>query len=59
MRPYVAPEGSIPTQAVPDLSTVRALHLVGIGGSGMRNMARLFASRGIVVSGSEIGRAHV
>ena len=54
MRPYVAPEGSIPTQAVPDLSTVRALHLVGIGGSGMRNMARLFAARGIVVSGSDL-----
>ncbi|MFM8943737.1 MAG: UDP-N-acetylmuramate--L-alanine ligase [Actinomycetota bacterium] len=53
-KPYVPPEGSVPTQSVPTLAGVRALHLIGIGGSGMRNMARLYAARGIVVSGSDL-----
>lgn len=51
---YVPPSGSVPTQVVPTLAGVRALHLIGIGGSGMRNMARLYAARGIRVSGSDL-----
>lgn len=54
MRTYVAPAGSIPTLEVPDLSTVRSLHLVGIGGSGMRNIARVLAARGHAVTGSDL-----
>jgi UDP-N-acetylmuramate--alanine ligase len=46
--------GSIPTLEVPSLDGVRAVHLVGIGGAGMRNLARLFLARGIAVSGSDL-----
>ncbi len=52
--PYVPPPGSIPTLDVPDLAPVRRLHLVGIGGAGMRNLAKLFLARGIGVSGSDM-----
>ncbi len=52
--PYVPPPGSIPTLEVPDLAPVRRLHLIGIGGAGMRNLAKLFLARGIVVSGSDL-----
>ena len=48
-KPYVPPEGSAPTQEVPRLADVRAVHIVGIGGAGMRNIAKLFAARGIAV----------
>jgi UDP-N-acetylmuramate--alanine ligase len=39
---------------VPDLAPVRRLHLVGIGGAGMRNLAKLFLARGIAVTGSDM-----
>ena len=51
---YRPPDGSIPTLGVPTLDGVRAVHLVGIGGAGMRNLARLFLARGIAVSGSDL-----
>jgi UDP-N-acetylmuramate--alanine ligase len=54
MKEYVAPAGSIPTLDVPDLSAVRAVHLVGIGGAGMSGLARLLLARGVRVSGSDL-----
>jgi UDP-N-acetylmuramate--alanine ligase len=51
---YVAPEGSIPTLPVPDLGAVRRVHMIGIGGAGMRNLARLLIARGICVTGSDL-----
>jgi len=51
---YRPPSGSIPTLGVPSLEGVRTVHLIGIGGAGMRNLARLFLSRGIEVSGSDL-----
>lgn len=51
---YVPPPGSIPTLEVPELGRVRRLHLIGIGGAGMRNIAKLFLARGIAVSGSDL-----
>lgn len=51
---YVPPPGSIPTLDVPDLAPIRRLHLIGIGGAGMRNLAKLFLARGIAVSGSDM-----
>lgn len=54
MKEYQPPAGSIPTLPVPSLDRVRAVHLVGIGGAGMRNLARLFLARGIAVSGSDL-----
>jgi UDP-N-acetylmuramate--alanine ligase len=51
---YVPRPGTIPTLEVPDLATVRRVHMIGIGGAGMRNLARLFLARGIVLSGSDI-----
>lgn len=53
-RPYVPPPGSAPTLPVPSLGGVRRLHLVGIGGAGMRNLAKLLIARGIEVSGSDL-----
>jgi UDP-N-acetylmuramate--alanine ligase len=55
---YVPPEGSIPTLAVPDLARVRRVHMIGIGGAGMRNLARLLTARGIEVSGSDLKGSH-
>jgi UDP-N-acetylmuramate--alanine ligase len=52
--PYVPPPGSIPTLDVPDLSGIRRVHMIGIGGAGMRNLARLFVARGIAVTGSDL-----
>jgi UDP-N-acetylmuramate--alanine ligase len=46
--------GSIPTLGVPSLGGVRSMHLIGIGGAGMRNLARLLLARGIEVSGSDL-----
>jgi UDP-N-acetylmuramate--alanine ligase len=46
--------GTIPTLEVPDLAGVRRIHMVGIGGAGMRNLARLLLARGIAVSGSDM-----
>ena len=54
MNEYVPPEGSIPTLEVPDLSAMRRVHLVGIGGAGMSGLARLFLARGVEVSGSDL-----
>jgi UDP-N-acetylmuramate--alanine ligase len=54
VKGYRPPAGSIPTLGVPSLDGVRAVHLVGIGGAGMRNLARLFLARGIAVSGSDL-----
>ncbi|MGZ4110300.1 MAG: UDP-N-acetylmuramate--L-alanine ligase, partial [Actinomycetota bacterium] len=51
---YVPPAGSIPTLAVPSLEGVRRVHLIGIGGAGMRNLANLLLARGVVVSGSDL-----
>jgi len=54
VRTYRPPEGSIPTLPIPDLSAIRAVHLVGIGGAGMSGLARLFLARDISVSGSDL-----
>ncbi|HEY7661433.1 MAG TPA: UDP-N-acetylmuramate--L-alanine ligase [Actinomycetota bacterium] len=54
MSEYVPPPGSIPTLGVPDLDPVRRVHMVGIGGAGMRNLAKLLLARGIAVSGSDL-----
>ena len=54
MSRYTPPPGSIPTLQVPTLSGIRSIHMVGIGGAGMRNLARLFLARGIDVSGCDL-----
>jgi UDP-N-acetylmuramate--alanine ligase len=54
MGTYAPPAGSIPTLEVPSLDGVADVHLIGIGGAGMRNLARLLLARGIDVSGSDI-----
>jgi len=51
---YRARPGSIPTLGVPSLDGVRTVHMIGVGGAGMRNLARLFLARGIEVSGSDL-----
>ncbi|MGZ5213380.1 MAG: UDP-N-acetylmuramate--L-alanine ligase [Actinomycetota bacterium] len=51
---YSPPPGSIPTLDVPSLEGVDHLHLIGIGGAGMRNLAKLLLARGIAVSGSDL-----
>jgi UDP-N-acetylmuramate--alanine ligase len=51
---WTPPEGSIPTLGVPSLRGVRRAHLVGIGGAGMRNLARLLVARGLEVRGSDL-----
>jgi UDP-N-acetylmuramate--alanine ligase len=54
MTAYSPPPGSIPTLPVPDLSGIRRVHLVGIGGAGMSGIARLLLARGLDVSGSDL-----
>ncbi|MGH2675495.1 MAG: UDP-N-acetylmuramate--L-alanine ligase [Actinomycetota bacterium] len=54
MREYTPPPGSIPTLEVPDLSGIRRVHLVGIGGAGMSGLARLLLAGGLHVSGSDL-----
>lgn len=54
LAPYVPREGTIPTLDVPDLAGVRHVHMIGIGGAGMRNLAKLLLARGIRVSGSDL-----
>ena len=39
---------------MPSLDGVARLHLIGIGGAGMRNLAKLLLARGIAVSGSDL-----
>lgn len=51
---WTPPGGSIPTLPIPSLTGVRTVHLVGIGGAGMRNLARLLLARGIEVRGSDL-----
>ena len=51
---YQPRPGSIPTLGVPSLDDVKTVHLIGVGGAGMRNLARLFLARGIRVSGSDL-----
>ena len=51
---YQPRPGSIPTLGVPSLDGVKTVHLIGVGGAGMRNLARLFLARGIRVSGSDL-----
>ena len=51
---YSPPPGSIPTLEVPTLEGVSRLHLIGIGGAGMRNLAKLLLARGVAVSGSDL-----
>ena len=53
-RMWTPPNDSIPTLAVPSLEGCRRIHLIGVGGAGMRNLARLLAARGLEVSGSDI-----
>ncbi|CAN5672804.1 UDP-N-acetylmuramate--L-alanine ligase [soil metagenome] len=54
MRSYVPPTGSIPTLLVPSLDGIRSVHMIGVGGAGMRNLARLMRARGIEVHGSDM-----
>jgi UDP-N-acetylmuramate--alanine ligase len=54
MSEYLPKPGSIPNLPVPDLSAVKVVHLVGIGGAGMSGIARLLLSRGVRVSGSDL-----
>jgi UDP-N-acetylmuramate--alanine ligase len=54
MSSYVAPPGSIPTLPVPDLDGIRSVHMIGIGGAGMRNLAHLLMAREIRVTGSDL-----
>jgi UDP-N-acetylmuramate--alanine ligase len=51
---YTPPAGSIPTLHVPTLQGVRAVHLIGIGGAGMLNLARLLHARAVTVTGSDL-----
>ena len=53
-RFWTPPTGSIPTLDVPSLEGIASVHLIGIGGAGMRNLARLFVARGLGVSGSDM-----
>ena len=39
---------------MPDVSALRSVHLVGIGGAGMSGLARLFLARGVSVGGSDL-----
>jgi UDP-N-acetylmuramate--alanine ligase len=54
MTGYEPPAGSIPTLVVPALDGVTSVHLIGVGGAGMRNLARLFLAKGIGVTGSDM-----
>ena len=51
---YSPPPGSIPTLDVTSLEGVARLHMIGIGGAGMRNLAKLLLARGVAVSGSDL-----
>jgi UDP-N-acetylmuramate--alanine ligase len=54
VRDYLPPPGSIPTLAVPDLSGLKMMHLIGIGGAGMSGIAGLLLARGVRVTGSDL-----
>ena len=51
---YEPPRGSIPTLEVPSLAGIRQVFMIGIGGAGMRNLARLLLARGVAVRGSDL-----
>lgn len=51
---YAPRPGSIPTLDVPDLSGLRRVHMIGIGGAGMSGMAHLLLSLGVEVQGSDL-----
>jgi UDP-N-acetylmuramate--alanine ligase len=53
-RRYAPPPGSIPTLVVPSLDGIARLHMIGIGGAGMRNLAKLLLARGIALTGSDL-----
>ncbi|WP_245627431.1 Mur ligase domain-containing protein, partial [Kribbia dieselivorans] len=38
---------------LPELTTLRRVHLIAIGGAGMSGVARLLLARGLEVSGSD------
>ncbi len=54
MSTYTPPPGSIPTLPVPSLTGVDSVHLIGVGGAGMRNLARLLLARKVAVTGSDL-----
>jgi UDP-N-acetylmuramate--alanine ligase len=54
LPPFDPVPGSIPTLDVPDPAAWRSLHLVGIGGAGMRGLALVLLARDVVVSGSDL-----
>jgi len=51
---YSPRPGTIPTLDVPSLDGVRRVHMIGVGGAGMRNLARLLLARGIGVTGTDL-----
>jgi UDP-N-acetylmuramate--alanine ligase len=51
------PPGSVPTLPVPEMAGIGRAHLIGIGGAGMRNLARLLLARGVAVQGSDLKRS--
>jgi UDP-N-acetylmuramate--alanine ligase len=51
---YTPRAGSIPTLAVPSLDGIGRVYMIGIGGAGMRNLARLLMARGVSVGGSDL-----
>lgn len=51
---YTPRPGTIPTLDVPSLDGVRRIHMIGVGGAGMRNLARLLMARGIGVTGTDL-----
>ena len=51
---FVPPRGSVATLEVPDLSGIRSVHLIGIGGYGMRSLARMLIAQGVTVAGSDL-----
>jgi UDP-N-acetylmuramate--alanine ligase len=54
LPPFDPAPGSIPTLDVPDPGGWRRLHLVGIGGAGMRGLAHVLLARGVSVGGSDL-----
>jgi UDP-N-acetylmuramate--alanine ligase len=53
-RLFEPPRESVATLPVPDLSGLETAHLIGIGGYGMRSLARMLVARGVRVTGSDL-----
>jgi UDP-N-acetylmuramate--alanine ligase len=51
---YTPRPGTIPTLDVPSVDGIRRVHMIGVGGAGMRNLARLLLARGIEVTGTDM-----